>query len=152
MAARNRKFGGSAVLAMAALAALAFAPQPFAQKDDGTVARLVKLEGNVLVSRDDGLASGSEEQRLLPGTRIITTANSNVVVEYDDGCRVSMKENQRFEVEKDRDCSLLAALPIIDAPAAVGLPLASILVPGAVGGGAVGSIIDSRNNQTVSPS
>ncbi len=151
MAAGNHTFRGNFGLA-AALAALAFASQPFAQKDDGTVARLVEMQGNVLVSRDDGLASGAEDQRLLPGTRIITTANSSTVVEYDDGCRVKMKENERFEVEKDRDCKLLAALPIIGAPAAVGPALASLLVPGSVGAGAVGAIIDSRNNQTVSPS
>ncbi|MEO5694265.1 MAG: hypothetical protein ABIQ72_14150 [Usitatibacter sp.] len=139
---------------LAAALTLVFATQPLAQKqkDDETVAKLVEVQGSVLVSRDAGLVSGVELQRLLPGTRIITTANSGTIIEYDDGCRVRMKENQRFEVEKDRDCSLLAALPIIDAPAAVGLPLASILIPGAVGAGAVGTIVDSRSNQTVSPS
>lgn len=142
----------------ATLVALLFVSEPYAQKDrrkekgDGTVARLAELQGNVLVSRDDGLVSGNEAQRLLPGTRIITTASSNVVVEYDDGCRVTMKENQRFEVEEDRDCTLLAALPIIDAPAALGIPFASLLIPGAVGGAGVGAIIDSRGTQTVSPS
>ena len=139
-------------IACVGLLTLAAATQPLAQKDDGTVAKLVEMQGNVLVSRDEGLASGEEQQRLLPGTRIITTANSNVVVEYDDGCRVDMKENQRFEVEKDRDCALLAAVAIIDAPAAVGLVLPSLLVPGTVGAGTIGTIIDSRGGQSVSPS
>jgi len=139
-------------IACVGLLTLAAATQPLAQKDDGTVAKLVEMQGNVLVSRDAGLVSGTETLRLLPGTRIITTANSNVVVEYDDGCRVTMKENQRFEVEKDRECALLAALPIIDAPAFVAAPLATLLVPGAVGAGAVGTIIEDRGTQTVSPS
>ena len=106
---------------------------------DGTIARLVETQGNVLVSRDAGLASGNNELRLLPGTRVITTAHSEVVVEYDDGCRVKLKENQRFEVERGRPCALLLAQDILVAPAAAFIPLASLVIPGVIGAGAVGS-------------
>src|SRR5690348_7467466 len=94
-------------LVLAITVAAAVAPAALAQQNrDGTVARLVDMHGNVLVSRESGLASGNDELRLLPGTRVITTANSEVVVEYDDGCRVRLKENQRFEVERGKPCAL----------------------------------------------
>jgi hypothetical protein len=89
------------------------APAHAQQGRDGTIARLVETQGNVLVSRESGLASGNDQLRLLPGTRVITTAHSEVVVEYDDGCRVKLKENQRFEVERGKPCALLLAQDIL---------------------------------------
>lgn len=140
--------------AHATLFALLFASQPFAQTGDGSIARLVEVNGNVLVSRESGLASGNEALRLLPGTRIITTANSDVIVEYDDGCRVKLKENQRFEVERGKPCAVLMAMPqtILVAPTAVAGSAATILVPAAFGAAAIGMLIDSRGRQSVSPS
>lgn len=153
----NAKTSGIGRLNAAAAAfALALAGHAFAQAQapagarDGSIARLVDTSGNVLVSRDAGLASGTESLRLMPGTRVLTTANSGAVVLYDNGCRVTLKENQRFEVEKDKPCALLMAQNIVAAPAAVGL-LAPLVIPGAFGATAVGSLVDSRGGQTVSP-
>ena len=148
-ASRIKGLNGVAAAFALALAGHAFAQAPAAPRD-GSIARLVDLNGNVLVSREAGLASGTESLRLMPGTRVLTTANSGVVVEYDNGCRVTLKENQRFEVEKDKPCALLLAQNIVAAPAAVGL-LAPLLIPGAVGAAAVGTLVDSRGGQTVSP-
>jgi hypothetical protein len=135
----------------AILCALLAAPAVHAQQTrDGTIARLVDMNGNVLVSRESGLASGNEALRLLPGTRVITTANSEVVVEYDDGCRVKLKENQRFEVERGKPCALLLAQNIVTTPSA-GF-LAPALVPALFGGASAGMLIDSRTRQSVSPS
>ena len=91
----------SRILATCTLASMLLAaPALYAQQSrDGTIARLVEMNGSVLVSRESGLASGNESLRLPAGTRVITTAASAVVVEYDNGCRVRLKENQRFEVE-----------------------------------------------------
>jgi hypothetical protein len=136
--------------AAAALAGLAFATQPFAEQKDGTVAKLVEISGNVLVSRDSGLTTGTEAMRLLPKTRILTTANARAIVEYDDGCRVRMEANQRFEVERDRECAALVLLPqAVIVP--VVAPLANTLIPAIIGGAAIGMILDSRGGQTVSP-
>jgi hypothetical protein len=134
-----------------AFAGLLLATQPLAQQRDETVAKLVEVKGSVLVSRDSGLTTGSESMRLLPKTRILTTANASAVVEYDDGCRVRVEANQRFEVERDRNCAALVLLPqAVITPVAV--PLANTLIPAALGAAAIGMIIDSRGGQTVSPS
>lgn len=141
-----------AVLLSAAALAVA-APGALAQQNrDGTIARLVDMHGNVLVSRESGLASGNDELRLLPGTRVITTANSDVVVEYDDGCRVKLKENQRFEVERGKPCALLLAQDILGAPVTAFSPVANTLIPAGLGGAAIGMLIDSRGRQRASPS
>jgi len=117
--------------------ALTMGPAAHAQEGrDGTIARLVQTQGNVLVSREAGLASGNNDLRLRPGTRVITTAHSEVIVEYDDGCRVKLKENQRFEVERGRPCALLLAQDILVSPVAAA-PLANTLVPAAIGAGAI---------------
>ena len=119
------------------------------QARDGTVAKLVQMNGNVLVSRESGLATGNESARLLTGTRVITTANSNVVVEYDNGCRVRLEENQRFEVE-NRPCALLIAQSLFAAPVPAGLPAATIVPAIALGAGAA-LIYDTRKQPPVSP-
>src|SRR5450631_529087 len=81
-----------------ALVAIVFASQAFAQEGSQPVAQLRDVTGNTLVSRESGLAAGTEGLRLVPGTRVITTNKSGVIVVFDDGCQVRLKENERFEV------------------------------------------------------
>jgi len=97
-------------LAIAAgfIAAAATAIAPAQQAREG-VAQLKGVKGNVLLSRQTGLAAGGEATRITEHTRVITTANSEVVVVYDNGCEVRLKENQRFEVEMDKPCAALIA-------------------------------------------
>jgi len=142
-------------LALAAATAAALGVGAQQAPKDGTIAKLVDLNGNVLVSRDAGLVSGNEALRLQPNTRVITTANSRVIVEYDDGCRVELKENQRFEVERGKPCALLVATSII-APTTGAAPLlvgAGLAVAAGTGAGvaAVGVLVDQRGGSTVSP-
>ena len=115
-----------------------------------SVAALKDLTGNVLVSREAGLATGSEAQRLANGTRVITTAKSGVVVVFDNGCEVRLRENERLDVDSGKPCALLVAQPLGPMPpvAAVGAPLLGVLLPGAVGAGLV---VDIRDKQPVSP-
>jgi hypothetical protein len=136
---------------VAAIAGLALATPGLAEQKDGTVAKLIEITGNVLVSRDSGLTTGTEAMRLLPKTRILTTANARAIIEYDDGCRVRMEANQRFEVERDRECAALVVLPqpVLVAPLAASL--ATTVIPAILGASAIGVIIDSRGGQTVSP-
>ena len=94
-----------------AIAALLVSSQPFAQEPRPGVAQLKDLHGNVLVSRESGLGAGRETLRLGEGTRVITTNKSDVIVVYDNGCEVKLKENERFEVETGKPCAALAALP-----------------------------------------
>ena len=134
------------------LLALLFASQPFAQTSDDTVAKLAELKGNVLVSRESGLVSGADALRIVPGTRIITTANSRVVIVYDHGCRVTLEENQRYEVEdRGKPCALFVLPQAIMVPTAVA-SAATTIVPVVFGGAAIGALIDQRTRQQVSPS
>jgi hypothetical protein len=81
----------------------------FAQQDGGVVAHLKQVSGNILVGRESGLVAGGEAAPLARGMRVITTANSEVVVVYDTGCEVALKQNQRFEIAVDKTCAALIA-------------------------------------------
>jgi hypothetical protein len=147
-------------LAAAIAAALTAASAPAQGTNDG-VARLKEVKGNVLVSRESGLAAGGEATRLREHVRVITTANSSVIVQYDNGCEVRLKENQRFEVETDKPCAALVAQAqsILMEPSGAALAGASGAIlfwsalP-AVGGAAIGLKIieDDRRKTPLSPS
>jgi hypothetical protein len=134
----------------AVVAALAAAPTLHAQATrDGTIAKLVDMNGNVLVSRESGLATGNEGLRVTRDSRVITTANSQVVVLFDDGCRVRVEENQRFETRDDRPCGARLAEAIMPSQAAV--PLIALVVPGLFGGAGIAGLSSVRNEPAVSP-
>ena len=156
----------TSIRCLAAGAALALAAQAIAQQPAAPaagpkaaatpqepVAKLKALKGNVLVSRESALVAGTEAMPLVPGTRIITTALSEVTVAYDDGCDVKLKENQRFEVETGKPCAALVAQSTVAPPpsAAVGLPLVGLLVPAGAAAGGIAAIRDARDSRNVSP-
>ena len=120
-----------------------------AQTQQPGVARLKQVTGNVLVSREAGMAAGRQEQRLGNGVRIITTANSEAIVEFDNGCEVRVRENERFDVDSEKPCALLAALPLGPIPVAALGPglLPTLLVPG----GAAALLLGDRDRPAVSP-
>jgi hypothetical protein len=105
------------------------------------VARLTKLQGNVLVSKDDSMVTAANNAPLALGTRVLTTAGSSAAVDYGNGCVIQLKENERFTVNKD-SCSALAASVVALGPAA-----------GAIGGGAAaaGAIGGSVGAEVVVP-
>lgn len=84
---------------------VALAAPALAHARDASVARLVGISGNVLVSNDFNIASAGERLRLPPGARVLVTANSAATVEYDDGCRVRLSAGERLEVRGDRPCA-----------------------------------------------
>ncbi len=147
--------------ALAALAFILAAPCAFAQEARQGIAQLKDVNGNVLVSKESGLASGGEALRLTKGTRVITTSRSEVSVVFDNGCEVKLKENQRFEVDDGKPCaalivqaqSILAEPAGAAAAAAAGSLAAYSAVLPALGGGLVGvGVIQSlREKQPVSP-
>jgi hypothetical protein len=122
----------AATLTLAAVALPVLGQAPGAEVV--ALAHLKDVRGNVLVSGDTGLASGNEAAVLNKGARVITTANSDVTVAYENGCEVKLKPNQRFEV-KDRSCKELVASieSIMVEPAGI------VAVNGATGG-AVGGL------------
>jgi hypothetical protein len=86
-------------------AGLLAASGAFAQ--DHAVAKLKSVTGNVLVSQEAGMASGNADQPLVNGTRIITTANSEAIVRYENGCEVRVKENERLEIDDKKPCAAI---------------------------------------------
>jgi hypothetical protein len=145
----------------AALLCAFAASHPLAQEPKESVAELKDVKGNVLVSKESGLAAGSEALRLIEGTRVITTANSTVIVKYDNGCEVPLKENQRFEIETRKPCAALVAQAqsILMEPEGAALASAGggfvlgTALPAAAGGlVGVGILQSIREKQVVSPS
>jgi hypothetical protein len=145
-----------------ALVALVFASQAFAQEARQSVAQLRDVSGNTLVSKESGLAAGTEGLRLVPGTRVITTNKSGAIIAYDDGCKVTLKENERFEVQTGKPCAELMAMPasILSTPAGAaaaaggGAALAFGAAVPLIGGAAAGLAVlrSIRESQPVSPS
>ena len=87
------------------------------------VAKLANVAGNVLVTRGNALVGGADGQRLTVGTRVVTTAGAMVTINYDVGCDISLKENQRFTVRQGECAVLLAEVERLGP------------TPGAIGGG-----------------
>jgi len=129
----SRRINTFGALVSGLLFATAVAAQS-AKSDE--IASLKRVIGNVLVSQQAGLAAGSESQRLVKGTRVITTANSEAVIVFDNGCEVRLRENQRFDVDSEKPCALMVAEALGGQPvAAVGAGLVPLLLP--LGGGAI---------------
>jgi len=103
-----------------AIAAALGAGSALAQQQ-GTVAKLADIEGNVLVSQGDAMVAGSNGQRVPVGTRVVTTAGAKVTINYDFGCDVRLKENERFTVSLGACAALLAqVVPLGPAAGAIG--------------------------------
>jgi len=123
-----------------------------------TVAELREVQGNVLVSDSQGMVSGVENRRLKNKERVTTTARGGVLVRFDCGCDVRLKENERIDIESPRSCAALLAAVTSAAPALViGAPVATAtatssyvapLIGGAVG---LGGYLLYRNNRNSSP-
>ena len=121
-----------------------------------TIASLVEVKGNVLVSDAVGMASAVENQRIKNFVRVTTTSRAGVLVSFDCGCDVRLKENERLDVEGPRQCpALLAAVQAVPISAPIGavagasgsaFPTALLLT----GAGVAGYLL-YRNNLNVSP-
>lgn len=121
-----------------------------------TIATLVEVQGNVLVSDALGMSSAVDNQRIKNSVRVTTTSRASVLISFDCGCDVRLKENERLDVEGAKQCpALLAAVqavpiggPIgaVAAASGSGVPTALLLT-----GAGVASYILYRNNRNVSP-
>ena len=139
-----------------ALIALFLAPHVHAQPANGGVAHLKQVTGNVLVSRESGLAAADEAVPLTKGMRVITTSNAEAIVVYDNGCEVRLKPNQRFEVATGKACAALIALVESVLPEAAGAAasgLTPVLLAPAFNAGVFGvaALLLDRQGTKVSP-
>jgi len=140
-----RTLAGAVGVALALGAAVAGAQQQQAN----TVARLADVQGSVLVSQDDAMVAGANDQRLRVGQRIVTTAGAHGTVRYDNGCDVELKENQRFTVRIGECPVLLSDVTSVGLAPVAGVTSDTILgVAGAAGFGY--AIYEFFQNKSVS--
>lgn len=121
----------------------------------GTVARLTNVEGSVLVSQGDAMVAVANNQRVPAGARVVTTGSGKVMVRYDSGCDVSLKENQRFTVRVG-ECPVLLTEVVSVGPSQGAMAVAGLTttetVLGVVGAGALGyGAYEVFRNKSVSP-
>lgn len=143
----------SAVSAIVLGLAAAIGAGAVVAQQGGGVARLRNVEGGVLVSQGDAMAAAANDQRVPLGARVVTTAGGKVVVRYDNGCEVALKENQRFTVREGECAALIAeVLPVGPQPAlaAAGVTVDSIMGGIAIGGFGLGAYWFFRDD-SVSP-
>ena len=98
-------------------------------------AQLKNVEGNVLVSTAQGAVAGANGLALPDKSLVTTTSNGFADVVTPAGCTISLKPNQRVEVDVTKTCEALAAL-VTAAPGAVALGAAG---SGGVAAGVSGS-------------
>ena len=121
-----------------------------------TIATLAEVQGNVLVSDALGMSSAVDNQRIKNSVRVTTTSRASVLISFDCGCDVRLKENERLDVEGAKQCpALLAAVEAVPIGAPIGAVAAASGsgVPKALlltGVGVAGYLI-YRNNGNVSP-
>ena len=136
-------------VALGIAAALAAAVASAQQQQANTVARLADVQGSVLVSQDEAMVAGANDQRLRIGQRIVTTAGARVVVRYDNGCDVELKENQRFTVRIGECPALLSDVTTVGPAPVAGVTSDTILgIAGAAGFGY--AIYEFFQNKSVS--
>lgn len=121
-----------------------------------TIATLAEVQGNVLVSDALGMSSAVDNQRIKNSVRVTTTSRASVLISFDCGCDVRLKENERLDVEGAKQCpALLAAVQAVPIGAPIGavaaasgsgVPTAVLLTSAGVAG-----YILYRNNRNVSP-
>jgi hypothetical protein len=155
----------SVVFALASSVAFAQAPakrdscEDESYKKKETIAELRDLKGNVLVSDPQGIAAGAERQRLANKVRVSTTARSGVLIRFDCGCDIELKENERLDVEGGSACAaLLAGVAAVPIGVAAGVAAGSgaVVATGASLGAiavsaGVGAVLYNRNRGNVSP-
>ena len=140
------------ILVLLGLAAAVGAGSSAAQQA-GTVARLNNLEGNVLVSQGDAMVAATNGQRVPAGTRVLTMTGGKVVILYDTGCDISLKENQRFTV-RTGECPVLLTevVTLGPAPVAATAGVSSNMVIGVLGAAGFGvAAYEFFRDKSVSP-
>lgn len=111
------------MLATAALA-LAFIAPAYAQEPPPMVAQITDIDGRVLVNQGDEFKPAVKGLRLKPGDRVMVQDDSNVVITYDDECKMDVDENKIVTISDRSTC-------------AGGTPLVQQLNP--TGGAAIGA-------------
>lgn len=119
------------------------------------VGKLANVTGLVTVSRGGQLTNATNGGQLVVGSRIISLSSGGVTLKFDNGCDVTLKENESITVSDSKECTALLAgvSPMVatgTVPVVASGVGASSLIPVVIfGGSALGAIVAStRNNKT----
>jgi hypothetical protein len=72
---------------------------------EGEIAYLLRINGNALVNKGEQYLDGAEGMPLSTGDRVMSLENSGAVIQFDDGCRYSMEENELFTIPSMSPCA-----------------------------------------------
>ena len=132
-------------LIRAAIAATALLGSlPTAIAEEGEVAYVARVTGAALVNKGDQYVDGTEGMELATGDRVMTLAQSEAAIQFNDGCQYLMKENELVTIPSKSPCVFTKGaadrlsvvtlppvppvLPLVPAAAGIGLgwiPLAA---------------------------
>jgi hypothetical protein len=104
---------GTAITIVALSAAAA------AEKQIATVAR---INGNAVVSQGAQYVPGTEGMALNVGQRVMSLADSTVVIQFNDGCRYTLEENKLVTMEDMSPCVLTKGVALAPPPPAAAVP------------------------------
>lgn len=118
------------------------------------VGKLINVTGLVTVSSGNQVSNVVEGAPLVVDDRVITTSTGGVTLDFDNGCDVTLKENESIKVSDDKDCAALwAAVTPVGGPAAVVTATSSTIPALVIGaGGAAAIIISNRDKNKASGS
>ncbi|HUQ26956.1 MAG TPA: hypothetical protein VM051_00090 [Usitatibacter sp.] len=72
--------------------------------NEAPVARLVHVEGNVLVAHGRNMVSAAEGTALGEGWRVFATTGAKAVVEFAHDCRITLRPGERLVVDRAASC------------------------------------------------
>ena len=88
--------------AIAATALMGTLPTVIA--DEGKVAYVARVTGAALVNKGDQYVDGTEGMKLSTGDRVMTLAQSEAAIQFNDGCQYLMKENELITIPSKSPC------------------------------------------------
>jgi hypothetical protein len=92
-------------LIRAAIAAAALMGSlPTAIADEAGVAYVARVTGAALVNKGEQYVDGTEGMALSTGDRVMTLAQSEAAIQFNDGCQYLMKENELITIPSKSPC------------------------------------------------
>ena len=129
----------SRTLTIAITAAALSAAAPSALAAEKEVATIARITGSTLVNKGTQYVNGTEGMALSVGQRVMSLEESTAVLQFNDGCRYTMEENEVITIPSLSPCVLtkgssdrLSVLPPVPPAAA---PVAAAIVPAAAAAG-----------------
>ena len=123
------------MIAMICLPAAAAAEKAAAAAADRQVATVARITGNAVVSKGAQYVPGTEGMPLTIGQRVMSLADSSVVIQFNDGCRYTVEANKLVTMEDLSPCVLTKGVALAPPPPASAVPAAAA-VPVPVAGAA----------------